>query len=193
MPHSRKSKRLKQAKQDQCDMCIFNNVVLNYTTSHHTSLECEPSRVFPGRVPYNVLDLKMGICPQINPTPNSQFTEDVLKQTQMIFKDVQKNTMKAHIKYKAYIDKKANASKYKEEQYVYVLQPKAEHEGSKIPFTDFRWVGLFFVEKALPNNNSFGPKTRNKQKPSPSLHETKSIHAQTTHTRRTNNITRMAT
>ena len=33
--------------------------VLNYNTSYHTSLGCEPSRVFHGRVPYNVLDLKV--------------------------------------------------------------------------------------------------------------------------------------
>ena len=47
--------------------------------------------------------------------------------------------------------KKANASKLKEPQYVYVLQPKADHQGSKIPFTSFRWIGPYIVEKALPN------------------------------------------
>ena len=35
--------------------------VLNYNTSDHTSLGCESSRVFNGRVPYNVLDLKYGL------------------------------------------------------------------------------------------------------------------------------------
>ena len=38
--------------------------VLNYNTSYHTSLSCEPSRVFNGRVPYIVLDLKYGLKPQ---------------------------------------------------------------------------------------------------------------------------------
>ena len=43
--------------------------VLNYNTSYHASIGCEPSRVFHGRIPYNILDLKMGIRPQkINPS-----------------------------------------------------------------------------------------------------------------------------
>ena len=72
-----------------------NIAFLNYKTSYHTSIECEPSRVFHGRVPYNVIDLKMGICQQTIPTLNSKIAEDVLKQTEMIFHDVRKNTMQA--------------------------------------------------------------------------------------------------
>ena len=71
----------------------------------------------------------------------------------MIYQDVRKNTMQAYIKYKAYYDKKANASKLKEADYVYILQPKADHQRSKIPFTEFRWMGPYIVEKVLPNNN----------------------------------------
>ena len=37
--------------------------------------------------------------------------------------------------------------------YCYILQPKADHQGSKIPFHDFRWIGPYLVEKVLPNNN----------------------------------------
>ena len=36
----------------------INIAVLNYNTSHHTSIGCEPSQVFHVRNPYNVLDLK---------------------------------------------------------------------------------------------------------------------------------------
>ena len=49
--------------------------------------------------------------------------------------------------------KKTNASKLKQSDYVYILQPKADHQGSKILFTDFRWNGPFIVENVLPNNN----------------------------------------
>ena len=77
----------------------------------------------------------------------------MLEQAEAIFQDVRKNIMQAYIKYKAYYDKKANASKLKEQQYVYLLQPKADHQGSKILFTDFRWIGPYIVEKALPKNN----------------------------------------
>ena len=55
----------------------------------------------------------------------------------MIHQGVRKNIMQAYIKYQAYYDKKANASKLKEADYVYILQSKADHQGSKIPFTEF--------------------------------------------------------
>ena len=131
----------------------INNAVLNYNTSYHTSIGCEPSRVFHGRIPYNVLDLKLGIRPQQQPIPTSQIAQKVLEQTEMIHQDVRKNTMPAYIKYKAYYDKKANASKLKEADYVYILQPEADHQGSKTPLTEFRWIGLYIIEKVLPNNN----------------------------------------
>ena len=51
-----------------------------------------------------------------------------------------------YIKYEAYYDKKTKASKLKEQQMMYVLQPKADHQGSEIPFTHFRWIGLYIVE-----------------------------------------------
>ena len=34
-----------------------------------------------------------------------------------------------------------------------MLQPKADHHGSKILFRDFRGMGPFLVEKVLPNKN----------------------------------------
>ena len=33
------------------------------------------------------------------------------------------------------------------------MQPKADPQGSKIPFTEFRWIGPYIIEKALPNKN----------------------------------------
>ena len=126
--------------------------VLNYNTSYHTSIGCEPSRGFHGRIRYIVLDLKLGIPPQQQPIPTSQIAQDVLEQTEMIHQDVRNNTMQTYINYKAYYDKKANASKLKEADYVYILQPKVDHQGSKIPFTEFRWLGPYIIEKALPNN-----------------------------------------
>ena len=130
-----------------------NIAVLNYNTSYHKSIGCEPSRVLHGRVPYNVLVLKKGACPHRIPTPNLQLAEDVLKQTEMIFYGVRRNTMQAYVKYRACYDKKAGDSKLKEQQYLYVLQPTADHHESKIPFTDFRWIGTSVVENALTKNN----------------------------------------
>ena len=131
----------------------INIAVLNYNTSYHTSIGCEPSRVFHGRIPYNVLNLNLGVRPQQQPIPTSQIAQDLLDQTEMINQDVRKNIMQAYIKYKAYYDKKANASKLKEADYVYILQPKADHQGIKIPFAEFRWIGPYIIEKVLPNNS----------------------------------------
>ena len=127
--------------------------VLNYNTTYHASIGCEPSRVFHGRIPSNILDLKMGIRPQKIPPPDSQIAQDVLEQTEIIFQDVRKNAMQAYVKDKACYDRKANASTLKKTVYVFILQPKADHQGSKIPFTDFRWIGPYIIEKVLPNNN----------------------------------------
>ena len=51
------------------------------------------------------------------------------------------------------MDKKANASKLKQSDYVYILQPKADQQGSEIPFTDFLWNGPYIIEKVLRNNS----------------------------------------
>ena len=80
--------------------------VLNYNTSYHTSIGCEPSRIFHGRIPYNVLDLKLGTRPQQQPIPTSQIAQEVLEQTEMIHQDVRKNTMQAYIKSKPTTTKK---------------------------------------------------------------------------------------
>ena len=53
--------------------------VLNYNTSYHSSICYEPSRMFHGRIPYNILDLKMGIRPQKVPSPDSENAQDVLE------------------------------------------------------------------------------------------------------------------
>ena len=74
--------------------------VLNYNTSYHTSIGCEPSRVLHRRIPYNIPGLKNGIRPRKIPSPDSQIAQDVLEQTELIFQDVCKKAMQAYIKYK---------------------------------------------------------------------------------------------
>ena len=86
--------------------------VLNYT-SYHAKTGCEPSRVFHGRVLSNILQLKIGLRLQKNPSPDSQIAQGVLEQTEMIFQDVRKIALQAYIKYKSYYDKKTIASQLK--------------------------------------------------------------------------------
>ena len=61
--------------------------------------------------------------------------------------------MQSYINYKEYYDRKAKAAPLKENEYCFVLQPKADHQGSKIPLRDYRCVGPFIVQKVLPNEN----------------------------------------
>ena len=35
----------------------------------------------------------------------------------------------------------------------FILQTIADHQGSKIPFREYRWTGPYIVEKVLPNKN----------------------------------------
>ena len=94
----------------------------------------------------------MGTRQQKTPSLFSQTAQDVLEQTEIIFQDDRKKARYAYIKYKAYYDKKTNASKPKQADYDFILQPKADHQGSKIPFPDFRWIGPYTIENVLPNN-----------------------------------------
>ena len=126
---------------------------LNYNTTYHSSIDCEPSRVFHGRVPQNILDHKLGLRFNPNITPTTDIAEELLRRTKILYDKTKKNVMQTYIKYKKYYDKKTKASPLKEKGYCFILQPKADHQGSKIPFRDFRWIGPYLVEKVLPNNN----------------------------------------
>ena len=127
--------------------------VLNYNTSYHTSLGCEPSRVFHGRVPYNVVDLKYGLKTE-NPAPtNSETAEGVLRQTKEIVEQTQQSLMQAYVRHKLSYDKKASANPLVVNDYCYALHPKAHSQSTKLPFRDYLWTGPYIVVKTLPNNN----------------------------------------
>ena len=127
--------------------------VLNYNTTYHASIGCEPSKVFHGRIPYNVLDHKLENNPNKNFLPTTEFAEELQQRTQILIDQTKRNIMQSYLKYKEYYDRKAKAAPLQEKDYCFVLQPKADSQGSKIPFRDFRWIGPFVVQKTLPNNN----------------------------------------
>ena len=127
--------------------------VLNHNTSYHASIGCEPTKVFHGRVPYNILDHKLGYNPNDKITHTSEFAEEIQNRTKLLIDKTKQNIMQSYIKYKEYYDRKAKAEPLKENDYCFVLQPKADHQGSKIPFRDYRWVGPFIVQKVLFNEN----------------------------------------
>ena len=67
--------------------------------------------------------------------------------------------------------------------------PKADHQGSIIPFTDFRWIGPYIVEKALPNNNYLVQKLGTNKTQVLYRMRLRLLKPTTTHTRRTTNAT----
>ena len=54
--------------------------VMNYNTSYHESLGCEPTTVFHGRIPYNILDIKLGLKPNWEKDSNEELTDQLQKQ-----------------------------------------------------------------------------------------------------------------
>ena len=127
--------------------------VLNYNTSYHNSLGCEPSRVFHGRIPFNVIDLKFGMRPAIKQKPTTEVANEIQQQTNEILDKTQKYLMQSFVKYKAYYDKRATACQLSTNDYVFVLHPKAASQSTKLPFSEFMWTGPFIIVKRLPNNN----------------------------------------
>ena len=55
--------------------------VLNYITTYHSGIGCEPSKVFNGRIPHNVLDHKLGKNPNKKLLPITEFEEEVPQRT----------------------------------------------------------------------------------------------------------------
>ena len=126
--------------------------VLNYNTSYHTSLGCKPSRVFHGRVPYNVLDLKYGLKPQSTTPINHEIAEGVLQQTQQVLNQSQQALMQAYVRHKRYYYRKASAHPLVVNDYCYALHPKAHSQATKLPFREYLWTRPYIVVKTLPNN-----------------------------------------
>ena len=50
--------------------------VLNYNTTYHSSIGCEPSTVFHGRIPYNILDYKLNNRPTLS-APNTEIAQGI--------------------------------------------------------------------------------------------------------------------
>ena len=128
--------------------------MLNYNTTYHSSIGCEPSNVFHDRIPFNVLDHKSGNNPNKNFLPTTEFAEEVQNRTRVLIDQTKKNIVQSYLKYKDYNDRKVKAAApLKEKDYCFILQPKADSQASKIPFREYRWIGPFIFQKVLTNDN----------------------------------------
>ena len=107
---------------------------MNYNTTYHETLGCEPSTVFHGRIPYNVLDLKLGIKPKWKTTPHSDIAEQLQKQIDEVRATAKDNIMLSYLKYKKYYDRKAAAAPLKINDYCYILNPKVDNHRQSLRF-----------------------------------------------------------
>ena len=127
-------------------------VVLNYNISYRANNGCEPSRVLNGRIPYNVRDIKMGIRPQKIPTPVSQKSPKMCLNKRKLFSKIS-----AEIPCRLTSKTKRNMIKKPMPQNSNKQTPftsySQKQQGGTIPFTDFRWIGPFIIEKVLPKNS----------------------------------------
>ena len=85
--------------------------------------------------------------------PTTELTAELQQRTQILIDKTKQNIMQSYLEYKEYYDRKAKAAPLKEQDFCFILQPKADNQGSKIPFRDYCWIGPYRIEKVLPNDN----------------------------------------
>ena len=129
------------------------NAVMNYNTTYHETLGCEPSTVFHGRIHYNVLDLQLGIKVKWKTTPNSEIADQLQKQIDEVGATAKDYIMLSYLKYKKFYDLKASAAPLKINDYYYILNSKADNQSTKVPFQDCIRMGPYVVVKTPSNNN----------------------------------------
>ena len=104
-------------------------------------------------MPYNIRDHRLGLNPNPKVIPTTDFAGEPLRRVQILIDKTKKNIMQSYLKYKEYYDRKAKAAPLEEGDFCFILQPLADHQGSKSPFREFRWIGPYVIEKVLPNGN----------------------------------------
>ena len=72
--------------------------VMNYNTSYHESFGCEPTTVFHGRIPYNILDIKLGLKPEWKKDNNEELKDELQKQIAEIHQAAKENLMQLFLK-----------------------------------------------------------------------------------------------
>ena len=82
-----------------------------------------------------------------------EFAEELQQRTQILIDQTKHSIMQSYLKYKKYYDRKAKAAPLSEQEFCFILQPKADNQGLKIPFREYRWIGPYRIEKVLPNDN----------------------------------------
>ena len=119
--------------------------VLILNTSYHTKIGCEPSRVFHGRIPYNILHIKLGIRPQQATIPTLRIALDVLHQTQMIYQAKMPCKLTSIIK--AIATKKPTLQSSKKQVTYISYSRKPIIKGGKISSRNFGGLALTLLQR----------------------------------------------
>ena len=148
---------------------------LIYNTSYHSALGCEPSRVFHGRIPYNVLDLKFGIRNQKQLTTTTNLGEDILHKTQQIKETVSKNLMQSYIRYKQYYDKKSKCSPSPRQRILLRTPPQSKHPRYQNPIQGIPLNRTLHCCQSTSKQQIPYPKNTDKLHTNPSQNPTKTM------------------
>ena len=120
--------------------------VTNYNTTYHETLGCEPSTVFHGRKPYNVVELKLGTKPKWKITPKSDIGEQLQNQIDEVRVTAKDIIMLFHLKYKNYYNRKKSAAPLKVNDCRYIFNPKADSQSTKMfAIQGCIWMGPYIV------------------------------------------------
>ena len=123
--------------------------VMNYNTSYHEKLGCEPTTVFHGRIQYNISNIKLELKPEWKKYNNEDLSDELGKQIPEIDQAAKDNLIQSYLEYKRYYDKKGTTTPLKVNDYCYVLNPKADNQSKKFAFKDCNWTGPYVVVKVL--------------------------------------------
>ena len=77
---------------------------MNYGTRYHESLGSEPTTLFHVRIPYNILDIKLGLKQEWK--RNTDLADELPKQIAETHQSAKDNLMQSHLKYKKFMTRK---------------------------------------------------------------------------------------
>ena len=77
-----------------------NPEFLKYNKTHHSSFDCEPIRVFHGKIPHIIRDHKLGLRFDPPMEPTTDFADELLRRSKVLYDKTNKNIMQSYIKYK---------------------------------------------------------------------------------------------
>ena len=108
--------------QTRAQISTTSHFKVQYNELHE--YRCDPTRIFYGRVAYNILEHKRGLKLNTGLVPTTDFADELLRRTQRLYDRTKKNVMQSYIRYIKYYDEKTKASSIQEKDYCYILQVK---------------------------------------------------------------------